>query len=200
MGTWLGVGGLIIAAIAVPATIWATRQWGNRRAHVEFAFASIPLLPGNTREGLLEVTYRDIPVKHPHLVSVTLRNTGPRDIASATFDGDRPISIRFNQTFYGLTNVQGGVRAASPAIGTPASDAVVDLLPGLLKRGEEWSFSAVLTGPVEVSIIAPLIETDVTHVVPKSNDGIQEFTVKLVVPFASVEVPLWQRLRSRLSV
>jgi hypothetical protein len=47
---------------------------GNRRARVEFAFTSIPLLPANTGEGLLEVTYRDIPVKNPHLVSVALRN------------------------------------------------------------------------------------------------------------------------------
>lgn len=196
MGAWLGVAALIVAVIAIPATVWATRQWGNRRARVEFAFASIPLIPSNATGGLLEVTYRDIPVKDPHLVSVTLRNTGPRDIASATFNDGCPISIRFNQTFYGLTNVQGGVRTLSPAIGTPASDAVVHLHPGLLKRDEEWSFSAVLTGPVEVSVSAPLIDTDVAHVVPESERP--ELMVTFYLPFVSAEVPLRQRTRSRL--
>jgi hypothetical protein len=197
MEVWLSVGALIIALIAIPATIWATRQWGNRRARMEFAFSSIPLLPSNTREGLLEVTYRDIPVKDPHLVSVTLRNTGPRDIASAAFDESQPISIRFNQTFYGLTNSQCGVRTISPAIGTPASEAVVQVQPGLLKRGEEWSFSAVLTGPVEVSINAPLIDTDVTHVVADSDSEIPEITVRFALPFASVEMPLRRRAGKR---
>jgi len=55
MGAWLGVAALVVEVIAIPVSILVTRQWGNRRAKVEFAVASIPLLPRNTREGLLEL-------------------------------------------------------------------------------------------------------------------------------------------------
>jgi hypothetical protein len=113
------------------------------------------------------------------------------------FNDDSPISVRFNQTFYGLTNVQGGVRTVSPAIGAPAGQAVVQLLPGLLKRGDEWSFSAVLTGPVEVTISAPLIDTDVAQVVPESEVDSTDITVSLSVwPFRA-ELPLPSRRLTR---
>ncbi len=49
----------------------------------------------------------------------------------------------------------------APAIGARSDDAVVCVRPGLLKRGESWSFSAVTTGPVEVAVDAPLIDTEV---------------------------------------
>ena len=71
---------------------------------------------------------------------------------------------------------------------TPAGDAVGELQPGLLKRGDKWSFSAVLSGPVEVSIKAPLVDTDVTQVVPESARA--DVTVRFALPFVSAEVPL----------
>ena len=55
MGAWLGVAALVVEVIAIPVSTLVTRQWGNRRAKVEFAVASIPLLPRNTREGFLEL-------------------------------------------------------------------------------------------------------------------------------------------------
>jgi hypothetical protein len=155
-------------------------------------------LPRDAREGLLEVTYRDFAVPNPHLVSVVFRNTGPRDISSAAFDNGRPISIGFDQTFYGLTSTKGGGKIKSSAIGTPAGVAIVHLEPGLLKRGEEWSFSAVLSGPVEVSITAPLVDTDVAQVIPNNVDvGHQDVTLRISAPFISAEIPLrWSRTRS----
>lgn len=32
MGAWLGIAALIVAVIAIPASILATREWGSRRA------------------------------------------------------------------------------------------------------------------------------------------------------------------------
>ncbi|GAA3548896.1 hypothetical protein GCM10022235_15650 [Kribbella ginsengisoli] len=167
---WLALGALVVAVVAVPSSIWATRRWGTRRAQLQVSVRSLPLLPEDMRPGLLEVTYRDIPVDRPHLVSVTLENVGPRDIPSSAFDGGRPIYVAFDQTFYGLTSTSGGVRTLSPAIGTRAADAVVELAPGLLKCGEVWSFSAVLSGPVKVSVKSPLIDTDLQRP-DRSNDA-----------------------------
>lgn len=191
-GAWLGAAALAVAVFAIPVTVLATRQWGNRRARLQVRVDATPLLPGEARPGLLEVTYRDIPVKEPHLVSVTFYNSGPRDLSSETFDGGRPIAVKFDQTFYGLTAVDGGVKTVSPAIGTRADDAVVYVNPGLLKRGESWTFSAVTTGPVQVSVEAPLVDTDVRHDVAPGRDR-PDVTLRLSVMGISAEVPLRRR-------
>ncbi|AMY54369.1 hypothetical protein [Rhodococcoides fascians] len=188
-GTWLTLAALVVAILAVPATILATRHWGNRRARLDVEIDAIPLLPEGVRTGLLEVTYRDIPVRAPHLVIVTLRNSGPRDLASGMFDNGRSITVKFDQTFYGLTAVNGGVQTISPGIGARANEAIVCVKPALLKRGSSWSFSAVTTGPVEVNVDAPLIDTDV-RAVASNNRGGTEITLRLSVLGITAEVPL----------
>ncbi|MGP5610030.1 hypothetical protein ACTXON_03915 [Brachybacterium alimentarium] len=188
-GTWLGLAALVVAIIAIPATVLATRYWGNRRARLDVEIDAIPLLPEGMRPGLLEVTYRDIAVSAPHLVTVTFRNSGPRDLASDMFDNGRSIAVRFDQTFYGLTAVNGGVQTNSPAVGARADEAIVFVRPALLKRGSSWSFSAVTTGPVEVNVDAPLIDTDVRATAP-ANDGGTEITLRLSALGMTAEVPL----------
>ena len=46
-------------------------------------------------------------------MSVTLRNSGPRDVATQMFDGERSITAKFDQTFYGLTSAKGNFKAYS---------------------------------------------------------------------------------------
>lgn len=186
-GTWIGLAGLLVAILAIPTTIFAARQWGTRRARLEVEVNATPLLPEDARPGLLEVTYRDIPVKEPYLVSVTLRNTGPRDVATKMFDGERAITAKFNQTFYGMTATRGGIKVASPGIG--AEGAIVAVRPGLLKRGESWSFSAVTSGPVDVDVDAPLIDTDVRAVSPADGSG-AAITLKMSSFGVTAELPL----------
>lgn len=189
-GTWIGLAALLVAILAIPTTIFATRQWGNRRARLEVEVSATPLLPAAARPGLLEVTYREIPVKEPYLVSVTLRNSGPRDVATKMFDGERSITAKFDQTFYGLTATQGGIEVASPGIGAEA--AIVAVRPGLLKRGESWSFSAVTSGPVDVAVDAPLIDTDVRAVSPDDGSG-ATITLRVSAFGVTAEVPLRRR-------
>jgi hypothetical protein len=188
-GSWLGLTALVVAIIAIPAAALATRQWGNRRARVEVEIHATSLLPEDARPGVLEMTYKGIPVTRPHLVSVTLRNSGPRDLASEMFDGGRSVTVKFDQTLYGLTAVQGGINTRSPAIGTSGSGATVVVQPGLLKRGESWSFSAVTNGPVIVTVDAPLIDTDVRAVAPAEGSR-TVITLRLSVFGISAEVPL----------
>lgn len=188
-GTWLGFAALVVAIVAIPVTVFATRHWGNRRARLDVAIDAIPLLPEGMQPGLLEVTYRDIPVSAPHLVTVTFWNSGPRDLASDMFDNGRSIAVRFDQTFYGLTAVNGGVQTRSPAVGARADEAIVFVRPALLKRGSSWSFSAVTTGPVEVNVDAPLIDTDVRATAPSDASG-TEITLRLSALGMTAEVPL----------
>lgn len=195
MGEWLGWTALLVAIVSVPVTVWGTRQWGNRRARLEVSVNATPLLPGDTRQGLLEVTFRDIPVRDPQLVSVSLRNIGPRDLSTQTFDSGRPVAVRFDNTFYGLTQVDGGVEVQAPSIGTSGEAAVVSLKPGLLKRGQAWSFSAITTGPVQVTVDAPLIDTDIRE--PTLLTGTRpEITVRVSLLGFSAEMPLRRRTAS----
>jgi hypothetical protein len=184
----LALSALVVAVVAIPVAVLATRQWGNRRAQIEFSSSSTPLLPDKVGRGLLAVTYRDIPVDDPHLVTVSVRNVGPRDISTAMFDSGQSISIRFDQTFYGLTVVSGGAHTLSPGVGASPEEATVLFEPGLLKRGDAWSFSAVLSGPVGVSIEAPLIDTDVREAVPDSDRP--ELTLRLSTLGLSAQLPI----------
>ncbi|HEY0260908.1 MAG TPA: hypothetical protein VGC18_13775 [Lacisediminihabitans sp.] len=151
---------LFVAIAGIVVAVFATRRWGNRRGKLDLTFRSIPLIPEGVRPGLLQLSFRDFVVENPHLVEISLVNVGPRDIASAFFDGGRPISIAFNQTFYGLTGVEGGAALFSPALGADAPDAIVRITPLLLKRGESWNFTAVLAGVPEIDVDCPLIDTD----------------------------------------
>ena len=194
---WIALSALAVALVAVPITVLATRNWGTRRAKVSILIASVPVLPEQAGKGRLEVSYRDIPVKEPHLVTVALRNDGPRDLASGMFDGGKPISVTFDQTFYGLTEVHGGVRTISPAIGASGKDARVEIQPALLKRGGVWGFTAVTSGPVEATVNAPLVDTDIDEVRPQAlEDDRPEVAIKLGFLGVTMEVPL-SAFRSR---
>ena len=185
---WIAIASLIVAALAIPSAIWATRQWGTRRARLECSAHSSPLLPKPGREGLLQVTYRDFPVTDPHIVSFALRNVGPRDIASSFFDSGSSIKITLQGTFYGLTEVDGA-RLDMPALGT--TDAVVMIRPLLIKRGESCSFSAIVSGPSDVKLELPLIDTDI--VMRNAEDPSPGRRLVVRVPGVSLEIPLKQR-------
>jgi hypothetical protein len=163
-GDLLVLATIAVAILAILATVWATRKWGNRRGLLEFSWDAVPLLPGQQVNGLLQVTFRDIAVSEPHLVTVILRNVGPRDVPSSAFDGGLPLRVTFDQTFYGLTSSHGG-RVSSPAIGTQVPHSNVEWSPNLLKRQEQWVFSAVVSGSVLAELESPLVDTDVREVV-----------------------------------
>ena len=64
--------------------------------------------------------------------------------------------------------------------------------PGLLKRGESWAFSAVTSGPVDVTVDAPLIDTDVCAVEPVDGSG-ATITLRVSAFGVTAEVPLRRR-------
>jgi hypothetical protein len=187
----LAIAALIVAILAVPITIWATRRWGNRRAKIALSVESTPLLPAESK--LLAVTYRDLPVADPHMVSVSFINTGPRDISSQMFDPSRPFVVSFDATFYGITSHDGGVELVSQAIGSEPPNARVEVRPGLLRRKAVWTFSAVLSGPVTVSVHPTLIDTEIVEVVPASRST-ASITLSVLGLAADIAVPVRRTL------
>lgn len=179
---------LVVALASIPITVWATRRWGNRRAKVSISVTSTPLIPDDATR--LAVTYRDIPVESPHLVTVVMRNTGPRDVASSMFDSGNPTVVSFDSTFYGVTATRGGVQLISSGIGATPPDSKVGIAPALLKRKSEWAFSVVVTGPVEAELRSTLVDTDLIEEVSATDSG-----AKLSLQLAGLraEFPIRQR-------
>ncbi|QAY69756.1 hypothetical protein [Xylanimonas protaetiae] len=171
LGTVVALAALAVAIIAIPIAVFATRRWGSRRAKISVVSDAISLLPEAT-SGLVEVTFRGIPVNEPHLVTVVIANIGPRDVSSEMFDRGRPIIIRFDAMFFGLTQRDAALKTVSAGVGATGDDAQVAIRPSLLKRGATWSFSVIVAGPANVQVDAPLVDTDITtgHGAPELRD------------------------------
>lgn len=155
---WLVVAGIVVAVLVGVATVAATRRWGNRRRRLLLTVEAVPLLPPGKPDGLLQVTYRDFPVNDPHLVTTRLRNVGPSDIATAHFDGGRPLVLRLNCKLCGVTRSSHPQSTTLPPLGAQAN---LEFAPQLMRCGEEWSIEAVVEGEPEAVLDSPLIDTDV---------------------------------------
>jgi hypothetical protein len=157
---------IIFGIVTIVVTVLVTRRFGNRRAVLTWFSEATPLIPSLAEASHLEVTYRDIPVRNPVLVTVVLFNSGPLDITSEMFDSGRPIRVDVGGEFYGITRVEGEAEVVIPEIGAKGEQSAVLIQPRLLKRRQSWSFSAVVSGATEVKIDLPLANTDERKIVP----------------------------------
>jgi hypothetical protein len=169
-----------VAVIAIIVGVLAVRRWGNRRLRLLFESTAIPLILGGAQSGLLKVTFRDVDVEDPHLVTILLKNVGPADISSDRFDAGRSLVVRLNCTMYGLVKTTHPESTVSTALG---AEGVVELLPQLLRRGEERLVQAVVSGPPVPVLDSPLIDTDVVSGPTYTSELAQGL---LAVLFASV--------------
>jgi hypothetical protein len=160
LGEILGIVGIVVGIVAIITGVLAARRWGNRRRRLMFEFRSAPLIAAGSpdRSGLLKVTFRDIEVPDPHLLTIRLANVGPADIATDRFDAGRPLVIRLNCTMYGLTATSHPDAITSTAVG---AEGVIQLRPQLLCRGEERTIEAVVSGASDPELDSPLIDTDI---------------------------------------
>lgn len=148
-----------------------------------------PILPA-VRPTALAVTFVDIPVPDPHLVSFELRNIGPRDIPSTAFDASQPLMVHFPGAFYGITRSSGGIIGA--AVGERPPKAIVRIPPHLMKRGDSLSFTAVVSGGGPPRVESPLVDTDIvqTHPGPAQTITVEIFGVGVVLPLPRRKVRL----------
>lgn len=149
---------IVVAVVVGAATVIAARRWGNRRRKLLVAYESGPLLPPEHRGGPLKITYRDIPVEDPYLVTIRLKNVGPWDIATEYFDSGEPFVVRLNCTMYGVTRTTDPDSTVSSAIG---AEGTIQMKPRLLRRGDEWTIDAVVQGVPSPEFESPLIDTDI---------------------------------------
>jgi len=150
--------GIAVGVLAIIVGVFAARRWGNRRLRLLFNVTAIPLILGGAQSGLLKVTFRDIDVDDPHLVTIRLKNVGSADISSERFDAGRPLVVNLNCTMYGVVKTTHPRSTVSTALG---ADGVVQLTPQLIRRGEDRVVQAVVSGPPAPALDSPLVDTDI---------------------------------------
>jgi len=151
-----------IAIVAIIVGFLGARHYGTRRRRLAFGWSATPLIPVDQPHGpLLQVTYADIPVDDPYLLTLRLANVGPLDIATEHFDAARPLRIDLDCTFYGLTSLTSPGTTLSTTTGAIGGEGYIEIAPGLLRRGTEWSIEVVVGGPPAPVLTSPLIDTDV---------------------------------------
>jgi len=159
----LALAALLVAILGIPITVFATRRYGNRRARLLFNCRAVPLLPDNDQHRLVKVTYRDFDVPNPHLVTISIANIGPTDIASAAFDQNRGIRVDLKETvFYGVVSTSPAKERGellSQAIGT--KDGYIVLGPALLRRAQVWTVELLVAGEPTPELTSSLINTDI---------------------------------------
>ena len=157
---WIALSALVVALVGIPVAVLATRRWGNRRAVLSYAVEVTPLLPEADQTQGLAVSYQNIAVTDPILITITLVNTGPRDIPSGSFDAGNPIVVRLMGTFYGVTASFGEPDLTAPPVGTTGVEAVIQFGPRLLKRRQSWTVSLIVGGDMRAKVESPLVDTD----------------------------------------
>lgn len=185
---WLAAAALVVAILAIPITVLATRAYGNRRSRLLFNWNAVPLLPERDEDGLVKVQYRHFDVDRPHLVTISLANIGPTDISSAMFDQGRGIRVDLvNTVFYGVVSSpppkeRGSL--TSQAIGS--KDSCIVLGPGLLRRGQVWTVEVLVSGEPQTELTSSLINTDIVR---STEDGLTvgmrfgSVSVRAALPF-----------------
>lgn len=158
---WTIVGLAATIALGI-ATLLVNRRYGTRRGRLLLTWEVAPLLRHSMLDpDTLVVTYRDHPVSDPHLILLAVTNVGPIDVPTARFDEKEPLVIRLEgSTFYGLLRTNSAARTWVPEIG---GDSEVRLLPGLMKRGEEWAATVLVSGEPVLSINNPLVDVDIVE-------------------------------------
>lgn len=166
---WLPLGALLVAVCGIPIAILATRKWGNRRAKLQVLTESTGLLAAGPSAGFsvsrhLEVTYKRVPVDNPHLVTLRIRNIGPKDITRDNFDGARPLIFDIGNTFYGFVSISSN-DATKPIVNTAVADqidnSVLTVMPAHIPRGTEWVVKYMASGRALPKRLGTLIDTDI---------------------------------------
>lgn len=149
----------MLAVVLSVVAIWATRHWGTRRRRAAFQVDVRPLLaPDTLVSESLKVTFDGHVVPDPHLLSIRVRNFGPRDITSEDFDGGRPFKVSIGSGIFGLTETSHPpfTDVSEPSVAA----GYVDLEPCLLRKGEAWRVDVIVGGKVKPTFTSPLVDTD----------------------------------------
>lgn len=171
IGTWLGFASIIVALAIGVGAILAARKWGTRRGKLLVAYSSTGLLVDQTSTDQIKVTFQNLPVEDPHLVSLLIKNIGSRDITREQFDGDSPLIIGLNCTLFGIVQCKSSDGTPPTTVldlTGPKVDAV-GFKPALIPRGTEWTVDCIVSGLPTPRVQGRLVDVDISEGGTKNN-------------------------------
>lgn len=157
---WLAAAAILVAVIFGILTIRGAQK---RRGKLLVAHTSTSLLAEGAGARLLEVTFRDITVPDPHLITIFIKNIGPYDLTSEHFHEKEPLKITVQGTWYGVVeqgrSTGGKLKICTEGIG--ADNAVVRFLPDHIPKGEELVVKFIVSGPSSPVVTGALVNVDI---------------------------------------
>ncbi|TDV45518.1 hypothetical protein [Actinophytocola oryzae] len=164
--TWsdvIAVAGVAIGVVAIVASAIFTRRWGTLRGKLRLEYECTRLLTRDGASDQLKISYRDVEVPDPYVVTIKLTNVGQRDLTSVHFDNGQPLKVDLGCKMYGLLESSGSDATPNARIGAIGSAGVVEFMPSLLKRKKSWEVTALVSGSRSPRIESPLVDIDVVR-------------------------------------
>jgi hypothetical protein len=101
--TFIAAAGVVATVVLGYGGIWAVFRAAHPRRRLTYTVSHAPLVDG-PGSGNLDFSHNGILLTDPQVVTVTLANTGRRDIGSRDFDRDEPFRIRLDVPYARLLN------------------------------------------------------------------------------------------------
>ncbi|WP_402464391.1 hypothetical protein [Isoptericola aurantiacus] len=159
--------GIALAAVAILATILAARAWGSRRGRLVYRVDVSRMVNAGTPAGV-SITHRGVLLAEPWLATISLTNTGPRDITSANFHDGLPARIDIGSRVVVALDEQG----SGPELDEVGTEVVI--APFHLPRKQRISFTCLVDGQPDRPSMTPLVDTDIELAQASMADGFRE--------------------------
>lgn len=146
-GLTLAVGGIAIGVAGCLLTIWFARAARTRRRLIYTLESDTPLLASHPgARGELEVRVRGHaqPVSDPHIVTISLRCSGPTDIRPADFINEEPLIIKVGADIIKLIGDTSSLDAN-------IKGEVIQIVPALIRVQSSYALTLLTDGPAELS-------------------------------------------------
>ncbi|MGW3422608.1 hypothetical protein [Streptomyces phaeochromogenes] len=111
---------------------------------------------GSISSGQIIVTHNGVVLQNPHVLVVSLTNTGRHEVASDYFDQGRPLTFELSTPVIDLTSMTGRTLKILRPEGT-----VIPFGPELIKRRQVVTFTALTEGEPRLAVHDYIIDTKV---------------------------------------
>ncbi|MDQ1027065.1 hypothetical protein QF035_004647 [Streptomyces umbrinus] len=117
----------------------------------------VPLInQGSISSGRIVVTHNCVVLQNPHVLVVSLTNTGRHEVASDYFDQGKPLTFELSTPVIDLTSMTGRTLKIIRPQGT-----VIPFGPELMKRRQVVTFTALPEGEPHLAVHDYIIDTKV---------------------------------------
>ncbi|QKJ20248.1 hypothetical protein [Microbacterium hominis] len=156
--TWSVLGVLGTLAAIVVAVVIYRRQFPRQR--VDHALEITPVLTraSDSLKDAVRISFRDHQLADPYLLRLELHSRSRADIASAQFDGARPLRFELGRSAIPLSQADDD----SP-IAVELVDSALEVKPDLIRKGARANVIVLTDGKPEMTVDNPLINIDVSR-------------------------------------